>query len=294
MTQTPLSSELHASSKRQATRLWLGTSGYTNDDWRGLFYPTGLSSSDYLAYYAQHFPIFELNSSFYALPSQQVFTTMVDKSAGQTQVLVKVHQSVTHDRSADTGYYQALLAATTPLRDANVLAGYLLQFPYSFQRNKDTRRYLAGCLQQLTGQPLALSFRHNSWDAPSVLDTCRHHELMWVSGDYPHLDNLLAPHLYVTTHAAYVRLHGRNEATWWNAQSASERHNYRYNAQELEGWLEQLQQASQTQRVDDIYMIFANTTQGHALANMATVQELASKYGFMLEQRGGIKQQGLF
>jgi uncharacterized protein YecE (DUF72 family) len=272
----------------------LGTSGYTNDDWRGLFYPANMSSNSYLGYYAQHFPLVELNSSFYALPSQRVFASMVDKSAGRLRVLVKVHQSVTHDRTADASYYQALYEATSPLRDANVLAGYLLQFPYRFQRNIDNRRYLARCLQQFAGQPVALAFRHDSWDDSSVLETCYEHKLMWVSCDYPQLDKLLKPHLYVTTRTAYVRLHGRNEATWWQAQSASERHNYRYNEQELRGWLEQLQQATQTQAVNDIYMIFANTTRGHALANMATIKALACDYGMSIEQRNGPQQEGLF
>ncbi|MEM7734698.1 MAG: DUF72 domain-containing protein [Deinococcota bacterium] len=277
-----------------AARLWLGTSGYTNDDWRGLFYPANVASSDYLGYYAQHFPIVELNSSFYALPSERVFAGMVDKTRGQTKVLVKVHQSVTHDRTAEASYYQALLAATAPLHEAKVLASYLLQFPYSFRRDPDSRRYLAGCLQHLKGQPVALAFRHGSWDDPSVLKTCRDHDIMWVSCDYPQLDRLLEPQLYVTTHTAYLRLHGRNEATWWQAQTASERHNYRYSEQELRGWLEPLQHITQTQPLDDIYMIFANTTQGHALANMATVKDIASDYGLNVEQRMGTEQQGLF
>ena len=48
--------------------LYLGTGGYSNDDWIGLLYPAGTKPNDYLKVYAQHFNAVELNSSFYAIP----------------------------------------------------------------------------------------------------------------------------------------------------------------------------------------------------------------------------------
>lgn len=253
------------------TRLWLGTSGYSNDDWRGLFYPPQLAAKDTLAYYSQHFPVVELNSSFYATPKREMFAKM---AACGVRVIVKVHQSITHQRTATNEVYQGLLEASVPLREAGLLVGYLLQFPFSFQRTPESRRYLAACVAQFADAPVAVAFRHDSWQAEAVLDAFEGQGLSWVSCDYPPLAGLPVSELAISAQVAFLRLHGRNEDAWYRANSAAERHDYRYDEGELRGWLEPLQSA----HVHDAYMIFANTTKGHALANIATVRELAPDY----------------
>ena len=49
-------------------KLWIGTSGWAYPHWRGVFYPDGLPTARWLAYYARHFRTVELNNSFYRLP----------------------------------------------------------------------------------------------------------------------------------------------------------------------------------------------------------------------------------
>jgi hypothetical protein len=43
----------------------LGTSSFTATGWEGSFYPEGMRSADYLAFYAEHFQIVEIDSTFY-------------------------------------------------------------------------------------------------------------------------------------------------------------------------------------------------------------------------------------
>ncbi len=75
--------------------LYLGTGGYSNDDWLGLLYPEGAKSADYLNIYAQHFNAVELNSSFYNIPGTKAFAGMVRKSEGRVRFAVKLHRSMT-------------------------------------------------------------------------------------------------------------------------------------------------------------------------------------------------------
>src|SRR6267378_5754381 len=49
--------------------LCLGTSAFTAKGWEGSFYPKGMRSADYLAFYAQHFHTVEVDSTFYGCPS---------------------------------------------------------------------------------------------------------------------------------------------------------------------------------------------------------------------------------
>mgnify|MGYP002750620964 CR=1 FL=1 len=57
------------------------------------------------------------------------------------------------------------IGAERPLEGCrkNVLAGVLLQFPQSFRRTVDTRKFLAATLKDLSAMPLAVEFRHASW-----------------------------------------------------------------------------------------------------------------------------------
>lgn len=267
----PSTAKFSTTANTQKTRLWLGTSGYSNDDWRGVFYPPQLAAKDTLAYYSQHFPVVELNSSFYATPKGEMFAKM---AACGVRVIVKVHQTITHQRTATAEVYRGLLEASAPLREAGLLTAYLLQFPFSFQRTPDSRRYLAACVKHFQNMPVAVAFRHDSWQVDTVTNACREQGLIWVSCDYPPLVGLPVAALNVSHDVAFVRLHGRNEAAWWQASSAAARHDYRYDEAELRGWLEPLQHA----HVRDAYMIFANTTKGHALVNMATVRDVAPDY----------------
>jgi uncharacterized protein YecE (DUF72 family) len=48
--------------------IYLGTSGFSYQDWVGNFYPPGMPKRDWLTYYAREFNACEVNSTFYALP----------------------------------------------------------------------------------------------------------------------------------------------------------------------------------------------------------------------------------
>jgi uncharacterized protein YecE (DUF72 family) len=49
--------------------VFIGTSGWTYEGWRGRFYCRDLRKSDWLAWYARRFPTTEINGSFYRTPS---------------------------------------------------------------------------------------------------------------------------------------------------------------------------------------------------------------------------------
>jgi uncharacterized protein YecE (DUF72 family) len=60
--------------------LYLGTSGFSYNDWVGNFYPRGMPRRDWLGYYAREFNALELNSTYYALPKLYVLEAMIHKT----------------------------------------------------------------------------------------------------------------------------------------------------------------------------------------------------------------------
>lgn len=257
--------------------LYLGTGGYSNDDWLGLLYPQNAKPAAYLGYYAQHFNAVELNSSFYAIPGIKAFEGMLKKSQSRLRFAIKAHQSITHSRDANPDTYQRLLESIQPLRDAGMLGPILLQFPYSFPRNPENRLYLQEVLRQLGGSTVAVEFRHASWDNPTVREAFHKAAVTLVSVDYPPLSGLPQPGLQLTSSIAYIRMHGRNSKTWWDGKSAAERHDYRYSSDELRPWV--LDIVAHKEQLSQVYLMMQNTTKGHAIDNLRMLRDLFAEEG---------------
>ncbi len=261
----------------EVVELYLGTGGYANDDWIGLLYPPGTKPATYLEVYAQHFNAVELNASFYAIPGVKAFEGMLRRSDGRVRFAVKLHRSMTHERTATDETYRRLFESVRPLAEAGVLGPFLAQFPYAFHRTPENRRYLLDLVTRFEGYRLAVEFRHASWDQEAVRAAFRERGLVWVANDYPPLRGLPKPVLYVTAEVAYLRFHGRNTRTWWEGRTQAERHDYLYTPDELAPWARAL--AAQQEAVREAWLIFNNTTKGHALRNLAMMKELLEAAG---------------
>ena len=148
-------------------RYIVGTSGYSFDDWVGAFYPPGTDKRDMFGLYVRSFEAVEVNYTFYRLPTARTMESLVRRSGPGFRVWVKANQATTHE--GDRGVAGAFLEGIAPLVEAGRLAGVLLQFPQRFHRTAANRKYLAAALEDLRSVPLAVEFRHASWDHDSVL-----------------------------------------------------------------------------------------------------------------------------
>lgn len=263
--------------------IYLGTGGYTNDDWVGLLYPPEVKKDEWLGIYSRNFNGVELNSSFYNIPGIKAFAGMLKRSEGRVHWGVKIHQAMTHDRNADDNDYQRLFESVGPLREAGVLGPFLAQFPQSFHRTPENRKYFAALAARFADKTvapggLAVEFRHNSWNNEETLEAFKKAGLTWVSTDYPPLPGLPKNELHLTSDIAYIRLSGRNKEKWYEGKDQSERHDYRYSPDELRFWVQSLVEAAEQETITQAWFIFNNTTKGHALVNVQMLRELLEEF----------------
>lgn len=264
--------------------VYLGTGGYSDTDLLGTLYPEGTKKPDFLSEYAKHYGAVEINSTFYAPIGQKAFAGMLRKSDAKVRFAVKLHQDFTHARTGSAEHALAFIAALQPIIEADCLAPLLLQFPHGFNRNESNRHYLAKLVDWFSDYPLAIEFRHTSWHIPQVMDSFRHQGLIWCSVDYPKVAGLPPSRLIFTqdgqhsaTRTGYLRMHGNN-VNWWDAMSASERHDYRYSQQEMQGWAQAI--ANQRQHFDELYVFFQNSVKAHSYYNIAMLREALLRFGF--------------
>jgi uncharacterized protein YecE (DUF72 family) len=235
--------------------LYLGTSGFSYNDWVGNFYPHGMPRRDWLGYYAREFNALELNSTYYALPKPSILEAMIHKTGEGFLFSVKANQEMTHQRQQDNKVFTAFVHMLQPFIDAGKLGCVLAQFPFSFGFSRQNFGYLALFREWLKDMPLVVEFRNAQWLKPEVFDWLRKHDIGFCCVDEPQLAKLLPPLAEVTSDIGYVRFHGRNAAKWWQHQYAYERYDYTYSADEIKEWLPRI---SKLNSLAEKTFIFAN------------------------------------
>lgn len=221
------------------------------------------------AYYTRFFHCAEINSTYYNIPNPKVFQTLAEDSPEGFEFIVKFHRETTHTRETPIKAVQALQEVTKPLRESGKFSGYLGQFPYSFKNDEDSRRLLSDIRSALPDVPIFIEFRHISWDKDPVYNYLRQNNLSYVCVDEPPLRGLLPPQTLATTNEGYVRLHGRNTKTWWHSEKG-DRYDYSYSDNELQEWVERLQEMQK--RVSKLYIFFNNCHHGQAPLNARQMQ----------------------
>jgi uncharacterized protein YecE (DUF72 family) len=260
------------------------------------WYPSSVRSSEArLHHYADRFDTVELNSSYYALPNPDAaaawarrtpdgFIFHVKAFGMMTRHPVKAEQLPADLRSEapldDRGrverpsrelraeVFRRFRAALEPLREAGKLGGVLMQFPPYVTLKPASIEYLEWAKEQLGGDEMMVEFRHRSWLEPEAsartLDFLRSLGATYVMVDAPRTGarNLVPTVTGVTSDTAYLRLHGRNAATWnIRGRSAAERFDYLYTTDELEEWSQPLRELSSLS--ERTYAMFNNNGRTH-------------------------------
>ena len=235
--------------------IYLGTSGFSYNDWVGNFYPAGMPKREWLTYYAREFNACEVNSSFYALPKPSTLKAMADKTDENFLFCFKANREMTHQREDNAPVFEAFCQVLEPVVVDGKLGCILAQFPYSFGFNRRNWDYLKRLRERLGELPVVVEFRNARWMKSEVFDWLRHLNLGFCCVDEPQLPNLLPPLAEVTSKLGYIRFHGRNSAKWWQHEQAYERYDYSYSPSELSEWLPKIQKLDS---VAENTFIFAN------------------------------------
>lgn len=225
--------------------LYTGTSGFSYQDWVGHFYPAGMPRQEWLYYYAQEFNALELNSTYYAIPGPATIKGMAAKTGASFQFVVKANQEMTHTRPKAGNAFDTFIEAIRPLSENGKLGCILAQFPYSFRCNRDNHGYIEYFRGYLKDLPLVIEFRNAGWIKPETFTWMRSLDLGFCCVDEPRLPGLIPPVAERTSAIAYLRLHGRNAAKWWQHEQAYERYDYTYNEEELAEWLPKIHRLSE-------------------------------------------------
>ncbi len=254
--------------------IYIGTSGYSYDDWVGPFYPEGMNQRDFLAYYAHRFRCVEVNYTYYRMPDARTLAAMSAKTPADFRFSIKANQEMTHERGGDkAGLFSQFVAALAPLRAQGKFACVLAQFPHSFKCTRASVDYLRVFRELIpTDVPTVIEFRDRSWVRDQTFEFLRQQGLGFCCVDQPNFPSLLPPLAVATAPVAYVRFHGRNRAKWWQHEQAWERYDYLYSREELQEWVGKVKHLAA--EAQEVYVFFNNHYNAQAVQNALQFAEL--------------------
>ncbi len=250
--------------------VYVGTSGFHYKEWIGPVYPPGTKSSSMLERFSSMFHALEINSTFYRPPGSGMFDKYPDRTGGEMKIVVKLHGTFTHQRTAQQNDADHFDNSVKPLVDSGQFACFLAQFPQSFHNTKDARDYIEKLHGMFPDIPLVCEFRHKSWWDKEIIEFLKTMSVSMATVDGPELPNLPSAGATFSSNPAYVRLHGRNKDDWY--EGADARYTYKYNKDELRGILKKVEKL--ILKSDEIFVIFNNHPLGNAPVNANEFIEL--------------------
>ena len=264
------------------TQVYVGTCSWAD---HANFYPEKLPSNRQISYYAQSFPIVELNSSFYRMMPIRNFQLWSERTPDGFIFDVKPFRQITwHDRKnpPNEDVTTTFRDSLEPLREAGKLGAVHFQFPPWFAFRESNVEYIQHLRERFGSDRVSVEFRHRSWlegdHVPDLLSVLRESNVCLTVVDEPQLGNGSIPTVLEVTNPelVIVRFHGRNYKTWYaKVKTTAERFNYLYSEEELEDWVPNVQRLAE--QANELHLLFNNNAQDYAVRNGRQLQRLLQR-----------------
>ncbi len=192
---------------------------------------------DELRFVAAYVDVVEINSTFYRPPAVRTVASWVDRTTDfpDFHFTAKLHQEVTHRGEIAPEMVHAFHEGFAPMVQAGRLRHLLAQFRWDFVDSPPARSHLQrinATFGDMTN--LTLELRHNSWQTHAALEFLEQMGVTVANLDYPLARNSFNLQCCRVGRHAYLRLHGRNAAAWFDKGAGRDQtYNYLYSPREL-------------------------------------------------------------
>ncbi len=243
-------------------KLYLGTSGWSYKDWRGIFYPARSSNNDWLSQYAETFSTVEIDSTFYGIPRSSTVEKWQKATPDHFIFAPKVPRTITHENRLQrcSPIWDHFLETMALLGDK--LGPIVLQFDYKFTF-KDHFQNLKQFLEKETLPPkLCVEIRNKDWHRREFYELLEAHHTALVLNDLYYMPRVIE----ITTDFTYIRLLGNRKLIPDDFSSV------RINRdRELDWWSQRIVRFLEKNL--EVYVYSNNRYQGHAPATMHSLKE---------------------
>ncbi|HEX2031526.1 MAG TPA: DUF72 domain-containing protein [Actinomycetota bacterium] len=295
-------------------RLRVGTASWTDKTLlESGWYPREANTpEERLKFYASRFPVVEVDSTYYALPSERNAVLWTERTPNDFTFDVKAFSLMTGHPVLRRGLPKDLQKALPkeagprvsakdvpeevvdeaweifrrtlmPLHSAGKLGLVMFQYPQWFFPGRDSRQAILHARERLPDYEIAVEFRQGTWfkdeqATRKTLDFLREEAIPFVCVDMPQGFGTSVPPIAEATsdRFAVVRFHGRREETWTKKDvPPTERFRYDYSAEELEEWVPKVK--ALTEQAKETHALFNNCYRDYATRNAKDFGDLVAE-----------------
>ncbi|MQA80217.1 MAG: DUF72 domain-containing protein [Streptosporangiales bacterium] len=257
-----------------------------------------------LKYYAEQFPLVEVDSTYYSPPSENVARSWVDRTPPGFTFNVKAFSLLTQHPTKPRALYKDLrpdttknvylkdfdddtveqvwerfLSALQPLHDAGKLGALLFQFPQWFPIGRRNKEYILRCRERADPFPICVEFRNKTWlsddNERETLDFLEKYALPYVCVDMPqgHASSV-PPVVAATADLAVVRFHGHSDK--WTSRDIYDRFGYLYGDDEVRAWAPRVEELAE--QAGEVHSLWNNCYSDYAQRNARQLADLLQEY----------------
>jgi uncharacterized protein YecE (DUF72 family) len=260
----------------QRARIFLGTQGFSFDDWVGPFYPEGTSRQKFLEEYARRLPAVEIDSTFYGAPRATTVEGWRKRTPPEFRFAAKFPRLITHDKKLDRALGDAEAFVGTMQALGDKLAVLTLQFAYDFTPDLfDRLDQFLGKLPE--GVRYAVEIRNRDWVNSDLGEMLSQHNAALVLQDLHYMPRLD----WITADFTVIRWLGRRKDIEVFDRIQIDR------GERLNEWAAVV--GGFLDRGVDVFGFFNNHFAGHS---PASVRHFAELMGVELPEVGGEPQAG--
>jgi len=285
-----------SASKNQPAKILVGTASWSDPGFVEHWYPKKMPAGDRLAWYAQHFEMVEVNSTFYAAPDARMVERWCRSTPDGFTFDVKLHQLLSrHSTDAkllppalqrgaqidakgrvkltpeiEQAMIEQFRKSIAILEGAGKLGALLLQLSPAFSPKMHKLSELDDLLGAFGQYRIAIELRNRNWaegqQLKATLDFLRAHSAAFVLVDAPVAKHftIMPPDLNEITNPqlAYLRLHGRDARAYTTGKTVASRFNYDYSDDEIGEVAERARALAREAR--EVHVVFNNNALDYA------------------------------
>jgi uncharacterized protein YecE (DUF72 family) len=285
-----------ASTQSKRGKILVGTASWSDPGFVERWYPKKMPAGERLQWYAQHFEMVEVNSTFYSVPEPRMVERWCAATPDDFTFDVKLHQLFSfHSTPAkllppdlqrraeidargrvkstpdlQEALLKIFLRATAIFRDSGKLGVFLLQLSPAFSPRKHELGDLDQLVEMLSDYELAIEFRNRNWavgdQLQATMDFLQKHHAIFVNVDAPQADHFMVMPSEVdavtNSNVAYLRLHGRNAKAYLTGKTVAARFDYDYTDNEIAEVAQRSRKLAREAR--EMHVIFNNNNLDYA------------------------------
>jgi uncharacterized protein YecE (DUF72 family) len=275
-------------------KILVGTASWTDPGFVADWYPRKLPASERLQWYAAHFNLVEVNSSFYQIPDPRITQRWSEQTPSGFVFDVKMHRVLSRHITKpemlpkdlrpkasakskkleltpqiEEAVTERFLKGLELLEAAGILGALLLQLSPGFSPRSNSLTELDHLVGLLKGHQLAIELRNRKWVVGEhSRDTeawFKRHKVTFVMIDTPtdpHFTIMPKIDLIMQRSLAYLRAHGRNALGYITGRTVAKRFDHDYTEKEINELAQRVNKIAP--HVGEMHVVFNNNASDYA------------------------------